>query len=565
MTNQRSDTERSLKKSLSTLKTLTMMQLKEKMDFSYLRSFKATLFHYIFFIIEFAAITAVCYFLFYFAGLLSLFSRSGDTPNSVMALIFIFMMALSVVFATFGLVKSLYMSRDNLVLLTFPATPSLVFLSKLLVYYVYEFKKNFMFLIPLFCAFGLIKSVALYYYFWVILLFAFVAALPVFLAALLSIPTLYVVQWLKKIKVLQYSFIVVGLAGVIFGVLRLISLIPANIDLQAEWLNIAPKVYDFFNGISKDFPLLMSFIELIIGVRSGVAVVLFHSGTALSFILLIVTIAILVTLCFLLSRPLFYSMASKPFEYSKKESKRGVKNRKVPVFFSAFKKEWTVAARDNTLVSLVAQMVVIMPIAIELLNKVYSVMNTRFLGLQMTVAFNFMIIALFMLSANIRLSTAYSKDGSCAYLNKVQPSTYGKLLFAKLTPNLVTGLFGIIITTCVYKNYGALGRDVNYVLFGGALYLLYVAHLFWCGEMDLMNPQYEQYATFSEQSNNPNENAASILTFLLSMIFAVILLFLSLEGVDGAWIKVTSLLFAIAAFRIFSFFVKIKVFYKEKQ
>ena len=69
MTNQRSDTERSLKKSLSTLKTLTMMQLKEKMDFSYLRSFKATLFHYIFFIIEFAAITAICYLLFYFLPL----------------------------------------------------------------------------------------------------------------------------------------------------------------------------------------------------------------------------------------------------------------------------------------------------------------------------------------------------------------------------------------------------------------------------------------------------------------------------------------------------------------
>ena len=565
MTNQRSDTERSLKKSLSTLKTLTMMQLKEKMDFSYLRSFKATLFHYIFFIIEFAVITAICYLLFYFAGLLSLFSRSGDTPNSVMALIFIFMMALSVVFATFGLVKSLYMSRDNLVLLTFPATPSLVFLSKLLVYYVYEFKKNFMFLIPLFCAFGLTKGAPVYYYFWIILLFTLIAALPVFLSALLSIPTLYVVQGLKKVKALQYALITVGLAAVIFGVLHLISLIPENIDLQAEWLNIAPKIYDFFNRISKDFPVLMSFIELMIGVRDGVAIVLFHSGTLLSFTLLIVTLAVLITLCFLLSQPLFYSMASKPFEYTKKESKRGLKNRKVPVFLSAFKKEWTVAARDNTLVSLVAQMVVIMPIAIELLNKLYSVMNTRFLGLQMTVAFNFMIIALFMLSANIRLATAYSKDGSCAYLNKVQPSTYGKLLFAKLTPNLAVGLVGVIITTLVYKNYGALGREVNYLLFGGALYLLYVAHLFWCGEMDLMNPQYEQYATFSEQSNNPNENAASILTFLLAIIFAFVALFLSLEGVDGAWIKVTSLLFVIAAFRIFSFFVKIKVFYKEKQ
>jgi hypothetical protein len=80
-----------------------------------------------------------------------------------------------------------------------------------------------------------------------------------------------------------------------------------------------------------------------------------------------------------------------------------------------------------------------------------------------------------------------------------------------------------------------------------------------------MNPQYEQYATFSEQSNNPNENAASILTFILSAVFALVLVFLSLEGVDLAWIKVTGLLLILAAFKVYTYFLKIKVFYKEKQ
>ena len=148
MKEQTIKTERSFKRSLSSLWTLTIMQLKEKMDVAYLRSFRQTLFRVIFFVLEFVAITAICFLLFWAAQMLKVFDMSGAIPSNVLVLVFTVMLGLSTVFTTAGLVKSLYLSRDNLVLLTFPATPAIVFLSKLLVYYVYELKKNFFFLIP---------------------------------------------------------------------------------------------------------------------------------------------------------------------------------------------------------------------------------------------------------------------------------------------------------------------------------------------------------------------------------------------------------------------------------
>ena len=124
--------EKSLKRSLSVLKTLTVMQLKEKMDVSYLRSMKKTLFHVIFFILQFVAIAAICYLLFWAVNLLKVFdSFTGSVPVPVLTTVMTVMLGLSVIFTTIGLVKSLYLSKDNLVLLTLPATPSLVFLSKL--------------------------------------------------------------------------------------------------------------------------------------------------------------------------------------------------------------------------------------------------------------------------------------------------------------------------------------------------------------------------------------------------------------------------------------------------
>ena len=52
---------------------------------------------------------------------------------------------LSIIACTHGLNKTLYYGKDNMILLSYPANHHEVFLSKLLVYYVYEFikQKNF--------------------------------------------------------------------------------------------------------------------------------------------------------------------------------------------------------------------------------------------------------------------------------------------------------------------------------------------------------------------------------------------------------------------------------------
>ncbi len=555
--------KRSLRQSLSALKTLTVMQIKEKMDVSYLRSVKKTIFHVVYTVLEFAVITAICFVLLWAAKLLGVFSLVHDIPVSVMVVVFTFMFTLSVVFTTIGLVQSLYLSKDNLVLLTLPATPSLVFLSKLLVYYFYELKRSFMFLIPLFFAFGLVKGYSIGFYFWALFLFVFISALPVLLGALLSMPALYVYQLFRKVKILQYTVITIALSAGIWLIYYVIGLIPNDINLVETWGTTYWQIQDFLNGFVEIFSIMAALTRLIVGKTIGLSYQIFTKDTALHLAILALTVVALVVLNFLLSKPLFYKMASKPFEYTKKMKIKAKKNVKVPVFFSAIKKEWLIRWRDNSIVSLIAQLVIIMPMAIELLNSIYAAMNTAYLGTQMTVGFNLLIVMLFMLSANISLASIYSRDGASSYLNKVQPSTYFQLLFSKLTPNMVFGLIGIAITTAMYANHSSLDA-VSGTLFGVTAYLVYLAHMFWSAEMDIMNPQYEQYATFSQQTNNPNEGKSTILTFVISFLVAFITIFLSLEGARLAWIKVSALALVLAVLKLTTYILKIKVFYKEK-
>ena len=551
---------------LSLLKTLTIMQLKEKIDMSFLRSFKKTLFKIVWLIIEIVAITFLIKFAFDYAAMATVFSYSDVVPLSVLTVIFVCMFVFSIIASTSGLTKSLYFARDNMVLLTLPATSSIVFISKLAVYYVYEFRKNFMFTIPMFVAFGMHKGFAFSYYPWLILMFVFISALPVIFGALLSIPFMFAYQWVRKYKPLQYTLYGILGAGLITIVILIVSVIPAEIDLLANWGIIKREIMLFLKDFVT-FPLikpLHAFIELIVGVEIGFNIQLFHDKTLVSFLILLLITAVVFAIVFLLAKPLFYQMASKPFEYNKKATIKDKRNVKTPGFLSVVKKEVISDLRNNRILTISIILLLLLPFSIRVLNLLYMSMSMTAKGRTMTVAFNLMVIMLILLTMNISLASAYSKDGATAYLNKIQPLGYGKILFAKLVNNLVIGLVAVIITLVSYKPYAPLSAS-DVICFGITIYSVYVAHMFWSAEMDIMNPQYSQFATFSEQANNPNENMSAILAILLPTIFFAVVLLFGGETLNSPWIKITIISVVFAAVKILTYFMKIKAFYKEKQ
>lgn len=550
----------SIQKSASSLFNLTMMQIKEKMNFSFKQNIKKSLLSLSFFLIGFAAVTAICYVLIYFAKFMKVFDFNGTFPTSVLVFIFSIMFFLSLIFTTISLVKSLYFSRDNFVLLTLPTTSSIVFTSKLLVHYVNELKKNALFLIPLFIAYGINTKLPFYYYPWMLVMFLLIVTLPVLLGALISIPAMYIYQALKKVKIVMYILLLGLVVGLIVLAAYLISIIPPNINFKETW----GTTYFEIRGFLMDFEIavmpLKWLVELLVG--KYLATNMFSISTLYIFLGLVGTIVLLGVLCFVLSKPLFYSMASKPFEYKKNMKAKVREERKLSPFLAVIKKEWLLALRDNTMTTLVVELLIIMPLAIALLNSLYNAMNTKFLGTQLTVCFNFFVMLLFLLSANIRMASAYSKDGSSSYLNKLQPSNYGKLLFAKLTVNLVVGALGLIVSVVVYSLYHAL-TPAEYTMFAFMAFFLFVAHLFGSATYDIMNSQAQQFATFASQTNNPNESKSIITTFVISFLFAGFWMFLAMENAKTAWYKVLPLALGYMIIKIYFYFLRIKVYYKE--
>lgn len=550
---------------MSSLLILIKMQLKEQLNFQRF-DLKGTNWFKIAVsvlaaVAKFALVTVLCGAFLTVAKLLSLFSLTNTVPSTVISLVFTLMMLASIVSCTIGLTKSLYFARDNAVLLTLPCKPIQVYLSKLIIFFIFELIRNFSFVVPLFIAYFITHGYAWYHYLWLMLCILLVSLFTVAVGTLLSIPAMWIGNLFRQFKSLQAITLAGSIALASFAVFHAISLIPENIDLLATWVTTYWEIQDFLNAYATKFSFIYDFTLMMLGETRNLVTTFPIGATALRFFKLLGATAVLYTAGLLIVQPLFYKMASKPFEHMKRRT-RTHKNRKLPRPVSVIWTEVLVAMKTPARIFFNVGVLFSIPVLVFLLNKIFLAMNTRETGNYMVLAFNVLIILLVVLNANTYAASVFSRDGRSSYLIKVQPTQYRTLLQAKLLPNMVFVLAALVATLFVLLGYTSFGTANTFMLVG-AITALYVAHLLFCAELDLMNPQNELYAAIGNSEKNPNETTATLTAFLISFIVAAVLFFLMMEG-SRVFLKFLIVSLALLFWRGWLFFSKIKVYYKEK-
>ena len=561
---------------MSTLFTLVKMQLNEKMSFKRTKISKSVAFNFsinvLVALLKFAFVTAVCYAFIFIAQMFSLFVYPGIVPQSVMSLFFVVILAASTLGCTIGLTKSLYYSRDNSVLLTLPATPMQIFLSKIIIFYIFELKRSLSFIVPLFLAYFLSHSYAPVYYFWMLLCFAFVAMFTVALGALLSIPGMWIGSIFAQRKLLQNVCLIALVGGIVWAVVYAISLIPVNLDFYEQIGVVKFRLQSFFDGFAYLNPsaaigsarILRPVYNLTLLLLGGDGFAKFNlTGSLIRFAMLLGIIIILATVSVFIVKPLFYKMASTPFEYRKKPVKEK-KNIRYAKRITAVAHEIRVALKTPSRMFSNVGTLISIPVLIMLLNKVFAAMNVAEFGEFMISTFNILIILLIALNSNVYAASVYSKEGRSSYLIKTQPTNPIWLILAKLVPNTLFVTLSLIITAFIMNDLTALETDEVIYLFLG-LYFTYLTHLLVCAESDIMNPQTEIYASVGNDESNPNETKATAIAFAASFAIAlfVMLLLLAREN-QNVYLKIMLVAFAVLLRKLYVFLAKVKLYYKEK-
>ena len=545
------------------LKTLVMMQLKDKLDLSFAKSVKQTIFRVVFSLLKFAVITAVIFLAFYFLSVLRLTSLNSGIPTNFFSIIFSIMIILSIVVEIVGLNKSLYLAKDNQVLLTMPTSRQMVFFSKMIVYLCYEFVRNIFYIMPLLVAYGMINSMPIFYYLWLVVANLIITLFTTSVASLLSIPFLFLSLFLKRVKVLEYLVVGCVLGGLLTLVILIINAIPENIDILGNWGTIFWELQDIFTQFTAKFYILYRFTMAFVGFRYGLSNVLF-GGLQMQTLLIICAItAIILVATYFIIRPLYFRMASKPFEFTKKANISYKKNVFHSSFVGSLKKEFIATSRSSEKFNPLILTTVFLPLAIFLMNKIFGAMDTRLAGTYMAMSFNILLILLVVLSSNAVVAKLYSEEGLSGFINKTVPAKYTKVLFSKLVVYAVFMGLSILASTVifvVFSNFTVLQGIIIFLSLLG----IYLGHMFWSASLDIMNPQTEQYASTGTHTSNPNETKSTLIAFLISAIITFVFYFLITENVKLVFAKIFGIALLYFAWNLYMYLSKIKTFFKEK-
>lgn len=546
----------------SKLKTLVLMQLRDKIDLSFVRNKKLLLFRSVLYVLLFALTIFAFYFTFNISIKLGIFSFGKVLPDTVITVIFTVIQLMSLVSCIVGLTDTLYLSKDNAVLLTMPVGHASVFLSKLIVYFIFELRRNITFTVPMYLAYGVCSGAVWYFYPWLIVCFFLFSLLPVALASIISIPALFIGNFVRRYRWLQLVLTTAATVLVAWLFFVIIGKIPQNINLVGQWGSISVGIQKFLRRFAQIFAPYHYVNLMVIGGTLKISAELLSGMTMAYFGILVAVLAAGLGLAFLLARPLFFKMASKQFEYEKRTvapRKNVVHGKRSSLFWQDLQRNFR---SSKFIVSVILQL--ILPTAsVFALNKVYAAMNTSMTGQIMTRAFSMLVVLMTVLSFNTAYASVYSRDGSARNVEKTRPVNMFAITCSRLVTRAALLTVSVVVAVALYASVsGTSAGEATLLCFIGIFAGL--AHLLWSAELDVMNPKTENFQTFGMDFDNPNERKSMLIAIILSAVIAFVLYFFSNESIVKALFKVLLITAVLLGARVYLFFVRCKLYYAEK-
>lgn len=553
----------------SKFSALILVQYRDKVDTSWTRSFKTITQKLVFMILKFVVLLAVVVLM------LKLVAYIFMIQAEIMDFFLIFLgfyTILNLISVTIGLVKSLYHAEDNKVLATYPVSSTRLFITKIIVYELFELKKSFDILLPISLGFlltGVMNSILPWYcLIWAILPMVLIITITVLFGALLSIPVLFIYNFLKKHPVVEGITLLTIASAVVVGLVFLINKIPTgegNVDVIRSFSLIKEAVKNFTIVFSKIvYPINFAY-RAMVG-ESGAYLTNKILGLTVARVgIMIGVVAVLFGLVFLIIKPFYFSMMTKTFEFDKHLYDKQKPNKVRGKHKAFILKEIKLTLRDFDVSGSYLGVYVAVPILLLLIDKVFAAMSTSLRGDVMISAFNVLLIILPLLASSTVVSTIFSREGRTAYMKKTKPIKPYFPLTAKLLFNLVFVIPSIAASCYVFVKFTS--ADVTCgILLGFIVLFVEYGHIFFSASLDIMNPQNEIYATEGTSISNPNERKSTVVGFLLALLFGgLTLLFLSEGKMLSSFIKLFFIALAVALGSILLFYLKVKAFYIDRQ
>ena len=541
--------------------TLVIMQLKDKWNLSFKNNKKAAIFKLSGYLILFAVITALAYFIMYFIGsYLHIFIGYRIPLNAMIPIIGVLTL-FEGVSILIGMTRALFFAKDNVVLITLPVKSNQLFLSKIIVYYVDAIKKSLTLFLPVLIGFGIIYKYSVGFYFLVLFLDLFYMGVVVLFCGLLAIPTCYILRFIDKYRVVKV-FLTLALAGAfVYLSILFIGILPKNLNLMEEYDNFSKSMNNFLYNFSQTFTVLRSITRMFLGYSTGTSTSYATSYTVFGLLIMIGLIVVLVLGNAFLSKP-FYTKMIATSNISRKPTQHHHKNHRAWKWFSVLKYEALRILRNEKMIIATLICVVVMPIITILANRIYTSINTRPTGGYYIYVFNFIFILIVCCSHNTSASYAYSKDGPSWTVNKTMPVNPRLSLMLRLVYNILSSLLIIIPASILfYGNFKA--QLYSLPIFIITLFILSTFHVILSASYDYSHSKNKDKADIGSEIVSTHEMVSLGYGFGIVVGFLLGMILFNITGTVDPHKRFLILSIVLLVFETWFFLRKIHLTYQE--
>ena len=444
--------------------------------------------------------------------------------ENLLILVLFLMQVLSIVSCTISLSDTLYISKDNQMLLTYPVKHIYVYISKLVVAYILELYKSILFTFPLFMAYATMVSGVMSVNFVISLIFysIILPLFPVLIGAIISIPFVFFGKLLKKVywlKAVMTLVLFVGL-GVLTGFI--IKILPNPIRIVALYNSFIKAFEEVVDNVNK-FSLYNMFIgRALYGNKP-----LLNDLFAFLSLLGIAIVAVGVSL------PLFFKLASSANEHSvdKQYGDKNVVHKST--FFTFMRKELTLSIRNIGDFASNYLFLFILPFVLLIISAIFVRIDRNDLGVSMTYGFIGLITLIMLSASNTASATAISSEGTEFALLKTAPGKTSNIVWAKILINAILSFISLTITFILLSIF------LDEFVVQSRLWIVYVFVLLidiglilWSIQLDILNPNMKEYANSQNRGEIKNFSTSILIGVIVSSIFSAILILIYISKLD---------------------------------
>ena len=479
------------------------------------------------------------------------FFGSGIVSVELIALILLIVQALTLAFSVAHVIKTLYLSKDNELLICLPVTANQFFISKVLLVYFKELAFNALFCIPLLIALGTFGGLGASYYCSLPIYIILLPVLPIVLASFISIPVMRVMSFFKRHSILAIVTLLIAVAGILWVYISLIAKVAGSLDLVANQTAIIGDVKAAVASIGSKLFIYYQLAQAAFDFSAWYYIPIFIGICA---VLSFATVMII--------RPFYFRIAMPHLENRVTSNKnKKSKFRHTSPFISLIKKEMLCIFRSSSEVFEYFLFTLLMPFIVLSCDRLLMTVSTNDASASMIAASHVMVVAILAMLSNISSASAVSRDGATFHTSKIIPVDYFTQIFAKLTFNAIFTLGAVVVTAII----SAFSYPIWQVVLGSlAVCLASIGHIALSLEMDIKHPSVSMQGDEEASTTSKSTPIALIIGLVIAFVMGLFLLLLSsFEYAVVPYVLLIAISLIFALWRVWILILRVQLAYDK--